>query len=202
MGQTPLLRHWRGLQGQLRRWAWPGATGLLSLVAAGLAWLIWLPGLAQQQQVLLAATELAQPHAKAAAARPAATRPAPSRQRFRDGLPPATSRHARLSALLVTARRHGLPPTNVELRLSDDTALEVARYTVTTPLSGSYTALRAFIEDALAHDPGLSLDRLRLTRSAVTDAAVTAELEWSLYMRTEESLVAAAAAPAGKAGHP
>lgn len=193
MGWPPSLPRGPAWPGPLRRWGWPGAVGLLSLFAAGLAWLVWLPGLAQERQVLHEAVVLAQQRGPSAlAVRPAAVPPVTPRQRFREGLPAAATRHARVSALLAAARKHGLNPTTVELRLSDDATLDLARYSLTTPLRGSYAALRAFVEDVQAHDPGLSLDRLRLSRATVAEAVVTAELEWSLYMRSDASLLAAA----------
>ena len=66
---------------------------------------------------------------------------------------------------------------------SRDKATGLLRYSVTMPLTGPYVQLRAFVEEALAGDGALSLDRMRLRRASTGANLVEADLTWSFYMR-------------------
>lgn len=176
---------------QVRRWGWPGAIGLLLLVAASVLSLIWLPALRDESALLNAkadAAELTAERLKSKRRTAIAQTPAP--QAFADSFPPAAARQARLGALWSLAAEHGLDPKRSELRLSPPRELGLLRYSVNMPLSGSYAALRAFVEDAQRRDPALSLDRLRLRRASAGTTTVDADLTWSLYMKTEAELPA------------
>ena len=170
----------------LRRWGRPGIVGLVCIAAALTITLLWLPAQQREADSLRQAADLAQ--------RRAIQRSAPQRngtaqrstsESFRAGFPPAALRQQRVAALLSAATEHGLESRRIEFRLSHDAALGLARYSVTTPLTGSYAALRAFIEDAQARDSALSLDRLQLRRASVAATGVEADLSWSLYMRDD-----------------
>jgi len=176
------MRQWKAL----RRWGWPGFVGLACISASLAMALWWLPAQQREADSLRQAADLAQ--------RRAIQRSAPQRagvmqrsgpESFRDEFPAAAQRQQRVAALLSAATEHGLETRRVEFRLSHERALALARYSVATPVAGSYAALRAFIEDALARDPALSLDRLQLRRASAAAASVEADLSWSLYMRDD-----------------
>ncbi len=176
------MKHWT----TWRQWGWPGIVGLVCGIASLAIAALWLPAQQRELESLRDAANLAQrravqrsmPQRAAAAQRSGA-------ESFRDGFPATAQRQQRVAALLSAATEHGLAARRIEFRLSQDTALGLARYSVTTPVTGSYAALRSFIEDAQAHDPALSLDRLQLRRTSTAAAVVDAELSWSLYMRAE-----------------
>ena len=186
------LAPWRSIRHtarQARRWGWPGAIGLGLLVAAAVLWLGWLPALREEADSLSAkanAAELMAERTGSLRHSPALQTPAP--QRFVDSFPPAATRQARLGALWSLAAEHGLDAKRSELRLIPQRDVSLLRYSVNMPLSGSYAALRAFIEDAQRRDPALSVDRLRLRRASAGAAAVDADLSWSLYMKTETTM--------------
>ena len=89
----------------------------------------------------------------------------------------------RVATLLELAGHHALEIRRSEFQLAKDKESGLLRYSVTMPLSGSYAQLRGFVEDALASDAALSLDRLRLRRASAAASTVEAELTWSFYMQ-------------------
>lgn len=171
---------------QARGWGWPGAVGLVGVIAALIAATIWLPALQRQSDAFAADTDAAELRAARLESQrrvkvPAALAP----QRFRDGFPSARARQERLAALLTLAAQHGLEPRRAEFRLTQDADLGLLRYSVNMPLAGPYAQLRAFIEEAQARDPALGLDRARMRRASPNAATVEAELGWTLYMQTD-----------------
>ena len=86
-----------------------------------------------------------------------------------------------LAKLYGSAQAAGL-----DLRTADyrrlDTDGRVVRYEVTLRLSGTYAQLRAFLENALAENPVLSLDQLSLRRKRVNDTLVEAEAVLTIHL--------------------
>jgi len=161
-----------------------GAPGLLGVAALLLA-AVLLPvgqryraqaeGLRTQADALLAA----QPQGSQAQAAPV------TQAEWQKNLPPATERQQRLADLLEMSLRLGLVGSRTEHRLSVDPASGLERLRVSMPVSGSYVQVRQLIGAALAHDPALSLDSLKLRRASPQAAEVEAELQWSLHSRME-----------------
>ena len=79
------------------------------------------------------------------------------------------------------AIRLDLNAARTEHRLASADGLE--RLRVNMPVTGSYAQVRRFIAAALAHDPALSLDAVKLRRASPMAAEVEAELQWSLHGR-------------------
>lgn len=106
-------------------------------------------------------------------------------QQWQANLPPAAERQQRLADLLEMGLRAGLASSRTEHRLTVDAASGLERLRISMPVSGGYAQLRRFIGAALAHDPALSLDSLKLRRTTPVAAEVEAELVWSLHSRIE-----------------
>ncbi|PZR24937.1 MAG: hypothetical protein DI538_27765, partial [Azospira oryzae] len=165
------------LPAPLQPLGWPGVAGAVALLLAAL--LAW-QGQRWDAQAAALEVEVRQLRARAAPARAAAAVPL-SVQQWQATLPPASERQQRLADLLELAIRLDLNGARTEHRLSQGEGLE--RLRVTMPVSGSYAQLRHFISTALAHDPALSLDAIKLRRSSPLTADLDAELQWSLHGR-------------------
>lgn len=154
----------------------PGLAGVAALLLAAAALL-----LAQRWDARATALQ-AEARAWRAQARPAAAAAVPvSAQQWQATLPGAAERQQRLADLLELGIRLELSGVRTEHRLATSEGLE--RLRVTMPVSGSYAQLRRFIAAALAHDPALSLDAVKLRRASPLAAEVEAELQWSLHGR-------------------
>ncbi|MBV8603425.1 MAG: hypothetical protein JO224_01950 [Pelomonas sp.] len=171
-----------------RRFGWPGAVGLVALLATAACAAVaqrWDAQTAAQQDRAdalrreLHAAQLAQRVAPRAA--DALTPQDP--QTWLAELPAAARRQERLADLLELAIRNGLASPRTDYRLSVDAGIGVEHLRVNMPITGHYAQLRAFVEAALAHDPALSLDSLRLQRNGPQNDQVDAELVWSLHGR-------------------
>jgi trimeric autotransporter adhesin len=190
-----------GTQAWRRPWqrlGWPAAAGgAMLLAAAGLA-----IGLTPQWQ--------AQTRAAADAARTARLAAADARRLASEPVlqaapawPAADRREARLQALLRLAREHGVAvqglsqkaaPPDEGARLATPRATRTSGASgasgateaapqwleVTLPVRAPYAALRRFLSAALAADPALALDAVRLARGEAGSGFVQAELVFAL----------------------
>lgn len=155
---------------------WPGVAGLAAL---GLAVAVAL--LSQRWDTQAAALQ-AEAQALRAKARPATATAGPvSVQQWQAALPTAATRQQRLADLLELAIRLDLNGARTEHRLASSEGLD--RLRVSMPLTGSYAQIRRFIGAALAHDPALSLDAIKLRRVSPVSIDIDAELQWSLHGR-------------------
>ena len=100
-------------------------------------------------------------------------------------LPPAVERQRRLADLLEMGLRLGLVQERSEQRLSVDEQTGLERLRISMPVQGSYAQLRQYLGAALAHDPALSLDGLRLRRPQREAQILQADLVWTLHGRRE-----------------
>jgi len=169
---------------QARAWGWPFALGVAALVVAAAVSMILAPAMRREVETASADAD----SATRQASRPADNSPAAHAiesgpERFLAAFPAADARQARVATLLELAGHHALEIRRSEFQLAKDKESGLLRYSVTMPLSGSYAQLRGFVEDALASDAALSLDRLRLRRASAAASTVEAELTWSFYMQ-------------------
>lgn len=156
---------------------WPGLAGVAALLLAIAAAVLGQRWDAQAEQLQAEARALraqARP-AAAAAALPVGV------QQWQAALPPPAARQQRLADLLELAIRLDLGGARTEHRLATVEGLE--RLRVTMPVTGPYAQVRRFVAAALAHDPALSLDAIKLRRPSPLSAEVDAELQWSLHGR-------------------
>ncbi|HEY1092155.1 MAG TPA: hypothetical protein VGE47_13765 [Burkholderiaceae bacterium] len=182
---------WQAIRPRLKAFGLPGFMGLMALLlAAPLA--LWLaPRWDAQAQALHAEADQTQARwrrekaAGLASSASASARAAPTQAQWRASLPAAGSQQERLADLLDIGLRQGLVAARTEHRLSRDAASGIERLRITMPLNGKYAQLRAYIDAALLHDPGLSLDAIKLRRANAQSAEVEAELQWSLYGQGE-----------------
>lgn len=178
------------LKRQLRSLGWPGLAGLVALIAAAALafaaqrWDMQAAELQARADRLQARLRVLQASGADQANAEAAVTP----DQWHEQLPAASARQQRLADLLEIGLRIGLSPTRTEHRLSVDQAAGLERLRVSMPLTGGYAQLRHYIEAALAHDPALSLDSLKLRRTSPLAPEVEAELVWSLHSRIEGDL--------------
>lgn len=115
-----------------------------------------------------------------------------------NGAPPAwdiaqaSSRQAGdLKRLFQLARQRGLLVAQVDYARSTDAALSVEGMQLSMPLSGSYTQLRRFAEDALRALPHLSIDQIGFEREAIANPSIAARLRLTLWYRATPTAPAA-----------
>jgi hypothetical protein len=65
------------------------------------------------------------------------------------------------------------------------------RLQINLPVKGSYSAIRALCEHLLLAQPALSLDDFALRRESVADEAAVANLQFTLYLRSESGTTSA-----------
>ncbi len=174
------LRRWRLLLKPLRALGWPGVLAAVCLAGAGVLALHLTPRWQDQadalavQQAALRRSLRAQAPTTGSADTPAG---------FLAALPPAEERQQRLADLLEIGLRLGLVQQRSEQRLSVEPETGLERLRVSMPVQGSYAQLRQYLSAALAHDPALGLDSLRLRRAQREGQELQAELSWSLHSR-------------------
>lgn len=98
-------------------------------------------------------------------------------------LPPDSDRQSRTSALLALTTERGLPWPRTEFRYQSDQELGMAQYRVAMNLSGSYSALRGLVAEALRRDPALALESVRFKRENPTSPQLNAEIAFVLHMK-------------------
>jgi hypothetical protein len=96
---------------------------------------------------------------------------------FENGATPTASL-ARLNAI---ARSAGVEMRSADYRVQNGGS-RIERYEITLPLAGSYSQIRAFLEQALEQIPVLSLDQVDFKRKSSSEARVQAEARLSLHM--------------------
>lgn len=98
------------------------------------------------------------------------------------------SRHAeqQLRTLFTLAGDLELELLQGQYKLACDEAGELCSYRVQLPVTGSYTRVRTFMEQALQAIPFASLDELSFKRESVTDGEIEARLGLTLFTRNRD----------------
>lgn len=163
---------------------WPAVAGLGALATAAVLMVFFAPHWRAEAEVRFAdvrpALRPGGPQRQAAA---------PSRvEPVGPVWPAAAVSPRRAVALSALARRQGLELLQLREQLDAASHLQLR-------MNGraSYPALRQFVERALAGDPALVLDRLRLHRGEADAVVVDFELQWTLLHRADPGRVAAGA---------
>jgi hypothetical protein len=170
------------------------ATAALCLLAAVMG-LLLVPAWQEQLQALQTEVQRAQAGSQRLLSEPANPVVSSDQRNLQDFLAIlGDARHAeqQLQSLFVMARglEIGLPQGQYKMSCDDSGLL--CNYRAQLPVKGSYSQVRAFIEECLQVLPSLSLDEVGFKRETVTDE----ELEVRLVM----TLVVRAPVQAGPAG--
>jgi len=151
-------RHWPPEMG------WPVAVAAALLLLAALAQV----GLAPAWRAELAQMQTARPGPGTNGKAPAIAAAVP--------WPEADQAPTRLADLLELAVREGLDLRRSRERLDAASA----SYVLDMQARGSYESVRSFLAMALAADPALALESLRLQRPTGEDTALSIEMQWRL----------------------
>lgn len=158
------------------RLGWPGLLGLaLMLGAVGVSQVLVRP--MEQESAALAdrARSLAQRRAAPVAA-VAAVRD------WRADLPADHEAYGRLTRLFRAAETAGLALNEGSYRTQFDGTAGLGRLVISLPVSGGYPAVRGFLAEALNRDPALALEHLRLSREAMDETELAADLRFALAL--------------------
>lgn len=162
------------LVARLRPWGWPLPAGLLALALAALLGLAVVPRWQAEADTLRSQARVLR------AARPA-TAPASAP---RPGWPAAARSSDRVATLLEAAAHDGVGVQRAQQRLEAVGGSPLQLLRLQQSASGRYADLRRHLAHALAADPALALERLRLQRADATSPQLDAELQWVLVQRS------------------
>ena len=168
------------------------ALGLAALLAAVLA--------PQWQQQAADEHRAWQAERRSARARPAVAAP-PAALPWAAELPGSPDNEARVAALLRSAEQLGVQVQRSQQQWATGAPAAagqpvIAVLQLSMQAVAPYAALRSWAAQALAADPHLALDALRLQRANAGQAALTAELQWAMLLQADgDSAPAPATAP-------
>ena len=162
---------WHRLAFWLARASWPGWAGLALLAAALALFGFELPA----RQAQLARLEAA-PTSKVL--RPPAPPPSPLA-----GLLTERDEVRVLGGLFRAARAAGLQLDQGAYRVTRERHGQIAVLAITLPLTGSDTAVRAFLKDIISATPGLGIESLVLRRPDIAAADITADVHLALFLK-------------------
>lgn len=100
---------------------------------------------------------------------------------------PVSAMPQRLQDIVAAAAREGLriPRGQYSLQKPEPGGLPLARYTLTLPVTGSYTAVRQFAENARRQVPGLALTQLSFSRENIQAPDAAATVEFTLWLKED-----------------
>ena len=177
----PLIGMWRR---NLRRFGPLGiAAGFLAVAALALA--AWIPQLHSQDDELHA--KLKERAIPAPTSVPASNVPSMTEVQqigeFIAAFPPMSQNSSDLNEIFQSAKRHSIQLTRGEYQLKDDANTPLVILTATFPVNGAYGPTKEFTADVLRALPHVSLDELRMTRSAAGMSALESSIRFSLVYR-------------------
>ena len=162
---------WRRYAFWLSRLGWPGLLGLALLAAAPVLPALVLP----QQQAQLARLETV---STSQALSPPAPPPSPLA-----GLMAERDEVRVLGDLFRAAHDAGLELDQGAYRVTRERHGRIAVLTITLPLTGSDTAVRAFLAAIVAAGPGLAIESLVLRRPDIATTDITADVHLALFLK-------------------
>jgi hypothetical protein len=186
-GSTALAggRAVRAARGWLSRAGWTvtrtgrsGLAGIALLLAAALFVVSTHRSVVADVQALRAEVVAAQEQARTAVAQEAAD-PEPAAR----ALPARTEMPEILRQLYAKATAAELSVDTARYEI-DATKGNVVRYRIAFPVTGPYTHIRAFIDEALSTMPSLALKDLALERKSIGDGNVEAQIRMTVYTRS------------------
>jgi hypothetical protein len=85
----------------------------------------------------------------------------------------------------LLAASHGVKLDKGEYRYIRQPGADFGQYEMSLPLQGDYVAIRAFLADLLAEQPGLALDEIGFSRNRISDADVTVAARMTLFLKPD-----------------
>ncbi len=101
---------------------------------------------------------------------------------FKRSLPTGNDTPQILGSLVAVAAASGVTLERGDYAYIVPAAGEIGRYQISLPVTGSYSQIRQFIENALAAVPAMALEKLRFERKSVSDPVIAAELQFSVML--------------------
>ena len=125
--------------------------------------------------------------ARIAAARrnPTVARPETELENLVATLPGRDQMPAVVGQVLKQASLAGVTLTDGHYTYSPPTGTQVARYVLEFPVKAQYPGIRDFINRTLTEIPAAALDKLSIQRKVVGDPAVTANVQFVVFVRSE-----------------
>ncbi|NTV95723.1 MAG: hypothetical protein HGA75_09940 [Thiobacillus sp.] len=152
-----------------------GVAGLILVVAALMADAMVVAPLEQDVDAL------AERNARAALLRPKAGAKADSAGQAGPAL--AETAEDTLRHLFESAKTAGLSLDQGDYQLGQGLAAGQSRYQLSLPVQGNYADIRDFIARMLNDDPALALASVNLTRTAIEEREIEADLQFVLYLK-------------------
>ena len=186
---TAWIGKWRlGAEILLARYSiWLGvALGLLVLIGLGL-WSVVMPLRLEVHQQRAALAALSNPSAAPKSNAAPAPVGAPARTELEDVLPAASRYPVDLRTLHDLARKHKLAWTQADYQRVRERHGQYESLHVMLPLSGSYPAIRRWVEDALRALPHASIDQIAFEREAIGTPQLVARIRLTLLLQPAQT---------------
>ncbi len=101
---------------------------------------------------------------------------------FFDSLPEEKDVTDTLASVYAVAEKAGVELKQVEYRLDEKSAPRI-EYTMSFPVRGEYSRIRAFLASVLAHNPAMALDQVSFQRDKIGDATLNANVRLTLFLK-------------------
>lgn len=105
---------------------------------------------------------------------------------WRTQLPADHQAYGRLTRLFQAAEAAGLVLDEGSYRTQfegqSQDKMGIGRLVISLPVSGDYLAVRGFLAQALNQDPAIALENIRLSREAMGETELVADLRFALYL--------------------
>lgn len=173
-----MKRLWWGLEHALPYLGLPGILGLILLLAAMVLELGVRPPLEMRR--IQTENELAKLTLK-----PLRTSAPPPEVNVLDGFQSVTEMPIYLQKIMGIATKNGLtiPRGQYQAQRPEQGSLELIRYTLTLPLTGTYPAIRRFSQEVTQSIPGIALTQLSFNRDTAQTPNVQANVEFTLWVK-------------------
>ena len=89
---------------------------------------------------------------------------------------------SQLKELSESGKAAGLALKRIDYRMLEERRSGLRQYQITMPVTSSYPNIRKFTSLALASLPGLALDHVHFQRRRIGEAAIDAELRFTLFL--------------------
>lgn len=166
-----------------RAWRTLGAPAAIGMAAMACAVLALWHAHALQQQAPQLQRQLAAATRAAALPRVAAPTAADGLSAFYAHLPAHADIPAQLQKLVEVAQRHHVPLAKAEYKAQPEPRAAFLRYQINLPVRAEYSAVQAFVLEALQSMPALTLDSVVFKRERVDTGEVEARIQFILLVQ-------------------